>query len=121
VPVQHFQILVRQVFHGDQPVAGALDGGHDFVQLELHGQGVLVLRALDEEHHEERDDRRAGIDHQLPRVRKLEDRTAASPHDDDAQRDQEGRRGACFCRDPTRKTRQTLRQTTMLRALLLTH
>ena len=40
--------------------------GHDLVQLQLHGQRVLVLRALDEEHHQEGDDGGAGVDDELP-------------------------------------------------------
>ena len=44
------------------------------VELDLHRSGVPVLRALNKENHQERDDRRSGVDHELPGVVKVEER-----------------------------------------------
>jgi hypothetical protein len=56
-------------------------------------QRVLVLRALDQEHHHERHHVRDGVDDQLPGVREREERTSDHPRGDDDQRADE-RRGA---------------------------
>ncbi len=50
---------------------------------------VLVLRALDQEHHQERDDGRARVDDELPGVGIAEDRPRRAPHEDDTERDDE--------------------------------
>jgi hypothetical protein len=39
-----------------------------FVQLHLHRLGIAVLRALDQEHHQERDEGGRGVDRELPGV-----------------------------------------------------
>ena len=49
------------------------------VELELDRLGVAVLRVLDQEHHQERDDRRAGVDDQLPGVAEAEERPGDEP------------------------------------------
>ena len=54
-------------------------GADQFVELGLHGRAVAVLRVLDQEHHQEGDDRGAGVDDQLPGVAKAEDRPASPP------------------------------------------
>ena len=41
------------------------------IELEMDRLGVAVLRVLDQEDHQERDDRRAGVDHELPRIGEL--------------------------------------------------
>jgi hypothetical protein len=48
---------------------GALESRDKLVQLQMDRQRVLVLRTLDEKHHQERDNGCTGIDHELPRVR----------------------------------------------------
>ena len=48
------------------------------VQLGLHRRTVAVLGVLDQEHHQEGDDGRAGVDHQLPGLAELEDRPAST-------------------------------------------
>jgi hypothetical protein len=46
--LQHAQLVLVEVLHVHQAVARALQRGHDLVELELHGQGFLVLGPLDE-------------------------------------------------------------------------
>ena len=90
VVVQNVELLLAQVFDVDQPVRGAGDGRHQLVQLELHRARVLVLRVLDQEHHEERHDGRSRVDDELPGVGKVKERAGQEPHDDDPERDSEG-------------------------------
>ena len=44
--------------------------------------GIAVLRVLDQEDHQERNDGRAGVDDELPRIGIMEGRTERGPDDD---------------------------------------
>src|SRR5579883_1248321 len=50
----------------------------------MNGGGILVLRTLDQEHHQKRDDRSAGVDDELPGIGEVEERPQNSPEDDGA-------------------------------------
>ena len=69
--LRHF--LVGALFEIDKPVAGGIKGAQELVQLEVQGAGVPVLGMLDKEDHQKGNDGRAGIDDELPRIRKAED------------------------------------------------
>ena len=56
-----------------------LGGADQLVELHLDCLGVAVLGVLDQEHHQERHDRRARVDHELPRVAVTEDRAGDRP------------------------------------------
>src|SRR5687767_14175867 len=77
---------------------------NDLVELYLQCFGVTVLRVLDQEYHEKSDDRCAGVDHQLPRVRKTEKRPGCGPKQNDRHRSREGRRFAAYDRRGPRKS-----------------
>ena len=66
-------------------VRAALTSADQLIQLQVHGFGVAILRVLDQEHHQKGDDRRAGVDDQLPLVGVAEDGTRYGPdrHDGD--------------------------------------
>ena len=49
----------------------------------MHRLGVAVLCVLNQEDHQEGDDRRTGIDDQLPDVGKMKGRSGQRPDDDD--------------------------------------
>src|SRR6266404_5186278 len=66
--LEFFQILVGKVFKIDKFVSRAFECADDFVQLQLKCFGIAVLRVLNEEHHQERDDGRAGVDNELPGI-----------------------------------------------------
>lgn len=50
-------------------------------KLELHRPGIAILGVLDQEHHQERDDRRGGVDDELPAVRVTDDGPECGPDD----------------------------------------
>ena len=62
-------------------------------------RAVAVLGVLDQEHHQEGDDRRAGVDDELPGVGEAEDRPADRPDDDDRAAEDEGDRPPGRVRD----------------------
>ena len=59
------------------------------IELEMHDLRIAVLSALNDEHHEEGDDCRPGVDRKLPRVRVMKERTGHAPCEDEQQRDAE--------------------------------
>src|SRR5262245_15844264 len=89
------EILLGQLLQVEQGILRALDGADDLVELELHRHAVAVLGVLDDEHHQEGDDRRAGVDDELPGIGKAEERSARGPqYDDEAgSRESEGMTG----------------------------
>jgi hypothetical protein len=73
-----FQLFVRQVLQPHKCIVRFADA-NEFVQLHLDRGGVTVLRILDQEHHQKRDNGRAGVDHKLPSIREPEERTRNRP------------------------------------------
>src|SRR5450631_3656766 len=56
---------------------------NEFVEFYLNGRAIAVLRILDQEDHQERDDRSAGVDHQLPCIGIMKYGTGDRPGDDE--------------------------------------
>ena len=55
---------------------------NQFVQLHLDRLGVAVLCVLDDEDHQEGDDRRTRVDDELPGIAEVEQRARREPHQD---------------------------------------
>jgi len=70
--MQLSELLFGPVFEINQSIAGPSHRGNEFVQLQLCRLILLVLRPLNQKHHQEGDNRGAGIDDELPGVRKAE-------------------------------------------------
>ena len=85
------ELMLFEFFEIHEHVVRAGRDAQQLVELDLHGLGVAVLRALDEEHHEEGDDGGAGVDHELPGVAEVEERAAHGPYHDNSERQREGR------------------------------
>ena len=49
------------------------------IEFDLYGVGVAILGILNQEHHEERNDRRPCINDELPCVAEAEERTGDDP------------------------------------------
>lgn len=60
--LQVVEIFFRQLFDIKKSIVGSLDRSDQFIQLQLDGFTIAVLRILNEEHHQERYNRGAGID-----------------------------------------------------------
>ena len=63
--VHPLQVLIRHLFRHSQFVLRPMDRQDQLGELDLQRQRVPVLRILDEEHHEKRNDGGRGVDHQL--------------------------------------------------------
>jgi hypothetical protein len=59
------------------------------VQLDLNGFRITVLRVLNQEDHQKRNDRCPGIDHQLPRITEAEERSGNRPQNKRSHSDRE--------------------------------
>ena len=79
--MQFFELVVRKIFGRSEAVLGFVHREDQLRELELQRHRVAVLRVLNQEHHQERDDRGRRIDHELPRVAVAEQRTAHGPND----------------------------------------
>src|SRR2546421_8481383 len=88
------ELLVFELLEVEQRIVRALGGADELVQLDLDRLGIAVLRVLDQKHHEKRDDGRRGIDHQLPCVAEMEDRTAERPEHHRSARDEKCHRSS---------------------------
>ena len=55
---------------------------NDFVEFEVDGLGIAVLRVLNQKHHRERDDGRAGVDNVLPGIGEMKGRSGKRPDND---------------------------------------
>src|ERR1041385_8274058 len=106
--LQAQQLAVAEPFHMYQLVARRVHRANQLVELELNHLAVPVLRVLNQEYHQEGDDRRAGVDHELPGIAESEDRTGQRPYDHDADGDGECPWAADGVRDTVRETTEHL-------------
>ena len=86
---QFVQLLIRELLNIDHVIAGGHVGADELVQLEMKRLGVPVLRVLNQEHDQKRDDGGSGIDDELPGIRKMEERPADGPCHQHHDREQE--------------------------------
>src|SRR5712692_1290968 len=80
---EYFQILIGKVFKIDQFVSRVFERADELVQLQLKCFSIAVLCVLNEEHHQERDDGRAGVDNELPGIGEMKSWPGQSPGNDD--------------------------------------
>jgi len=88
--MQSFKFTLAKALDVDEAIARALEGGNNFVELKLDGEGVLVLSALDEKDHQEGNDSRSGVDDELPGVGEIKERPCNQPGGDQKNREREG-------------------------------
>jgi hypothetical protein len=82
------KLTVSEMFNSYEGVLDRPDPDK-LVKLHLDRCAIPILRVLDQEDHEESDDRRAGVDHQLPCVGILKDWACDCPYHDYAHSYQE--------------------------------
>jgi hypothetical protein len=78
--LQPRQFLVGELLQLNQLITSPLGGPNQLVELEVDGLRISILSVLNNEDHQKGDHRRSGIDHQLPGIRKPEDRPGNRPH-----------------------------------------
>ncbi len=83
------ELDLRKVLYIDHFVFCFVYRMDQLVQFQMNGSGIAVLGILDQEDHQECDDRGAGIDDQLPGVGVMENGTGKGPDDDDPDRGNE--------------------------------
>ena len=74
-----FQVGVRELFDLNHFVARVFQGMDDFVELEVNGAGVTILRVLNQKDDEESDDGGGRVYDELPGVREMKVRAGDSP------------------------------------------
>ena len=72
VLVQFFELLLREILRSRQAILSLARRHDQLGQLELHREGVAILSVLNQEHHQECDDRGARVDDQLPGIAEIE-------------------------------------------------
>ena len=77
--LKQVQLFVGGILQVQHVIAGFLNSSYELVQLQVDGFGFAVLRVLDKEHHQEGDDRGAGVYGELPGVGKPEKRATYNP------------------------------------------
>ena len=77
------QLFVGKILEVDEFIARVFDRPDELVQFQMNCFGVPVLRILNQEYHQERDNGRAGINNELPGVRKMKRWSGRGPNYDD--------------------------------------
>lgn len=89
------QFFFTEVFDIHEPVACALGGSDQLIELEVKGQGIPVLGLLDDEYHEEGNNGSACVDDQLPGIGEFEYWAGNCPDYNGQQGDDECARSTC--------------------------
>ena len=63
------EIFVGKFFQIDELISSALQRSNYFVELQMSRFGIAVLRILNEKDHQESNNRRPGINNELPGIR----------------------------------------------------
>ncbi len=92
-----FKFRFRQSFNSHQFVS-RFRHPDQFIQFQLKSRALPVLCILNQKHHQERYDAADGIHHQLPGVRKMEERPGQQPPGDKQAGDAEGPRTSAAIR-----------------------
>src|ERR1700722_276423 len=82
-PGELVQLDLRQILYINHFIFCFVYGVDQFVQFQMDGPGIAILRILNQEYHEECDDRGAGINDQLPGIGVMENWTGEGPDYDD--------------------------------------
>lgn len=78
-----FKNMIGRFLDTSYLISGSFGREDQFIELQLKCRRISVLCCLDKKHHQKRNDGRACINNQLPRVAVAEIRTGDRPDDDD--------------------------------------
>ena len=87
-----FELALRQALNAHISVARVVGGANKFIQLGLKGGSVPILRVLNEEHHQESNDRGPRIYDELPGVGIVKNRAGDRPNEHGNAAQRKGRR-----------------------------
>ncbi len=104
---QAFQLFVVQPFDAYITVLSRA-GENELVEFRVQRPDVPVLRVLKDEDHQKGDDRRAGIDDELPRFGKTEDGACEAPYGYRYKGEDKDRRAPGIFRHRTCKPAETI-------------
>jgi hypothetical protein len=79
--LEFLEILVRKTLKTNQFVSSAFHSTNNLIQFQINGLGVAILRVLNQENHQERDDGSSSIDDLTARSQRNEksDRSVPKP------------------------------------------
>ena len=78
----------------DEAVLRLIYSSYEFVKLGVQSFALSVLCILNQEYHQKGDDRSSSVDHQLPRVGVMEERSSRGPNDNEKTADNKRERSA---------------------------
>src|ERR1043166_7474110 len=73
---QHLELVGREIFSTYQPITGGFAACDEFIQFYLQCNCVLILGLLNDKYHQKSNNSGAGVDHELPRNRKIKNGTS---------------------------------------------
>jgi len=76
------QFRVREIFNVDHFLVGMPDGTDNLIELQVNGASVAILCVLNEEDHQESDDRSGRVHDELPGVRIMKVWATRAPQND---------------------------------------
>ena len=77
------QVPIGEIFKIDKLISCALQCADYLIKFEMHRFGVTVLRVLNQEDHQKRNDRRCRVNYQLPRIGKMKSGASYEPDKND--------------------------------------
>ena len=104
--LNRIQVFLFKLFDLQQRIMSALRIPYQFVQFELNGLCVTILGVLDQEHHQECNNRCARVDNKLPGIAKMKHRARDKLHQYYQSRQRESARTAGFVGRPLSEARE---------------
>lgn len=86
--------FIRRLLDAGNVIACSLGRQDQFVEFQLQGQRVVVLRRLDQKDHQESHDCRTRVDDELPGIAEAKQWTRDCPHEYNSNCQQKGRQSA---------------------------
>jgi hypothetical protein len=112
VRAQGVELFFGELLDVQELVLGSTKGADDLVELDVHCLTIAVLRLLNDEDHQERDDRCSGVDDELPCVAESEVRAGHAPQHN---QEESGSKGARVSNGPRGCTRELWKNVVALR------
>lgn len=76
---QRVKLFIGKLLDIDEIIIGGMVRAYQLIELQMQRLGVTVLRVLDQKDDQKRNDGCAGINNELPGVRKMKERAADRP------------------------------------------